>query len=77
MCLYNAGMDPYEGCSAGGRQGITREVLTARERAVFEWCSRLNVPIAFALAGGYVGTRLSQHALVELHRLTLSAAVET
>ena len=76
LCLYNAGMDPYEGCSAGGRHGITREVLAAQERAVFEWCNRLNVPIAFVLAGGYVGARLNGSALVELHRLTLSAAVE-
>ena len=71
LCLYNAGMDPYEGCSRGGNHGITREVLAAQERAVFEWCSRNDVPIAFVLAGGYCGARLNERALVERHRLTL------
>ncbi|PYP76581.1 MAG: hypothetical protein DMD35_18270, partial [Gemmatimonadetes bacterium] len=39
LCLYNAGMDPHEGCSTGGRPGITREILAARERLVFDWCT--------------------------------------
>ena len=35
------------------------------------------LPVAFVLAGGYVGPRLDQARLVALHRLTLSAAVNT
>jgi len=74
LCLYNAGMDPYEGCSTGGMPGITQEVLAARESMVFEWCRSRELPIAFVLAGGYVGHRLDERGLVDLHRLTLSIA---
>jgi hypothetical protein len=69
-------MDPYEGCSTGGKSGITREVLAARERMVFDWCRSRELPIAFVLAGGYVGGPLDERGLVELHRLTLSCAAE-
>ncbi len=74
LCLYNAGMDPFEGCSDGALAGITREILGARERLVFEWCRQQGLPVAFSLAGGYIGDRLDQQGLVELHRLTLAAA---
>jgi acetoin utilization deacetylase AcuC-like enzyme len=76
LCLYNAGMDPYEGCSTGGKPGITREMLATRERMVFGWCRSRGLPIAFVLAGGYVGPRLDERGLVDLHRLTLSFAAE-
>jgi acetoin utilization deacetylase AcuC-like enzyme len=75
LCLYNAGMDPFERCTTGGLTGITREILVARERLVFEWCREQELPIAFVLAGGYLGSRLDEGSLVDLHRLTLSAAV--
>jgi acetoin utilization deacetylase AcuC-like enzyme len=74
LCLYNAGMDPFEDCSIGGKAGITREVLAQREQLVFEWCKRRRLPIAFVIAGGYVSRRLNQRALVDLHRLTLTSA---
>ena len=74
LCLYNAGMDPSEDCSTDGLAGITREVLAERERLVFEWCGARRLPIAFVLAGGYIGPRLDEQGLVTLHRLTLSAA---
>jgi acetoin utilization deacetylase AcuC-like enzyme len=74
LCLYNAGMDPHEKCSTGGRQGITREVLAAREQLVFDWCRSRQLPVAFVLAGGYVGADLDKTELVGLHRLTLAAA---
>ncbi len=77
LCLYNAGMDPYEGCSTGGLRGIDFQILAEREKLVFEWCSRRGIPIAFVLAGGYVGNSLDEAGLVELHRLTLSAAAAT
>lgn len=76
LCLHNAGMDPHEDCPTDGSPGITRELLAARERLVFEWCRRRGLPVAFALAGGYVGPRLDVARLVDLHRLTLTAAVE-
>ena len=76
LCLYNAGVDPHEDCSEGGMPGITREVLAARERMVFDWCSSRELPIAFVLAGGYIGPQLDEGRLVDLHRLTLSFASE-
>ena len=74
LCLYNAGMDPYEHCPIGGLPGITRVILADRERIVFEWGKARGIPVAFVLAGGYIGRRLDAAGLVELHRLTLSAA---
>jgi acetoin utilization deacetylase AcuC-like enzyme len=74
LCLYNAGMDPYERCDLGGLAGITLEHLAAREAMVFDWCARRGVAVAFVLAGGYLGDELDQAGLVEAHRLTLTAA---
>ena len=76
LCLYNAGMDPYEGCSTGGLGGITGEILAARERLAFSWCREHATATAFVLAGGYVGWGLDEKGLVDLHRLTLSAAAD-
>jgi acetoin utilization deacetylase AcuC-like enzyme len=75
LCLYNAGMDPFEGCSIGGLRGITRSILEERERLVFDWCGRRRIPVAFVLAGGYLGPGLDEPGLVALHRLTFLAAV--
>jgi acetoin utilization deacetylase AcuC-like enzyme len=74
LCLYNAGMDPHEHCSIGGKKGITHDVLAERERKVFQWCRARRMPIAFVLAGGYVSRGLEQQELVKLHRLTLESA---
>jgi acetoin utilization deacetylase AcuC-like enzyme len=76
LCLYNAGMDPHENCPTGGMSGITRDVLSRRERMVFDWCLGRRLPIAFVLAGGYVGPRLDEAGLIDLHRLTVSSAAE-
>ncbi|MGI9079045.1 MAG: hypothetical protein ACR2G6_17210 [Gemmatimonadaceae bacterium] len=77
LCLYNAGMDSHEDCDIGGMQGVTRDMLASRERIVFEWCRERNIPVAFVLAGGYTGGRLEKAALVDLHRLTLHAAIDS
>lgn len=77
LCLYNAGMDPAEGCSDGGLAGITRSLLAAREQLVFDWCRQRDLPVAFFLAGGYIGEKLDAPGLVELHRLTLLAAAQS
>ncbi|MEO6463802.1 MAG: hypothetical protein ABIP29_12080 [Candidatus Eisenbacteria bacterium] len=74
LCLYNAGMDPFEGCSTGGLRGITADVLAARERLVFAWCRGRGMPVAFVLAGGYIGAGVSADDLVALHRLTIAEA---
>ncbi|MBP7134089.1 hypothetical protein KBA73_02630 [Patescibacteria group bacterium] len=75
LCLYNAGMDPYEGCPTGGLKGITEDVLRVREQLVFSTFRGRGIPVAFVLAGGYVGQRLDQSMLVDLHRLTIQAAM--
>jgi acetoin utilization deacetylase AcuC-like enzyme len=75
LCIYNAGMDLFEHCEIGGISGITFEVLQRRENLVFEWCRARSLPIAFVLAGGYIGTYFDQAKLVALHRLTLQCAV--
>lgn len=74
LCLYNAGMDPYEGSASGGLEGVTMQILQQREQLVFDWCRKRGLPVAFALAGGYLGAKLDVAGLVALHRLTLAAA---
>ncbi|MSP63349.1 MAG: hypothetical protein EXR72_24000 [Myxococcales bacterium] len=74
LCIYNAGMDPFEGCDIGGLAGITEDLLGRREERVFAWSRGTGSPVAFVLAGGYVGERLDRNALVGLHRLTIRAA---
>jgi hypothetical protein len=69
-------MDPHEGSAVGGLAGITEEILAERERLVFAWLRARAIPVAFVLAGGYVGPRLSQEKLVALHRLTVAAAAK-
>jgi acetoin utilization deacetylase AcuC-like enzyme len=76
LCIYNAGMDPHKRCLYGGRQGVTTELLAERERVVFAWCRQRNIPIAFTLAGGYIGPQLTREELVGLHRLTIEEATK-
>jgi len=77
LVLYNAGMDPHQDCEIGGLRGVDELLLAQRERLVFEWCRRRNFPVAFVLAGGYIGPRLDQARLVALHRFTLAAAANS
>ena len=77
VVIYNAGVDPHEHCDIGGLAGITNAILAQRERMVFEWARARLAPVAFVLAGGYVGGSLQQDTLVELHRLTVAAAASS
>jgi acetoin utilization deacetylase AcuC-like enzyme len=74
LCLYNSGMDPDERCRIGGLRGINAEMLREREAIVFDWFTQRGIPIAFVLAGGYIGGKLLQDELVQLHRRTITAA---
>jgi acetoin utilization deacetylase AcuC-like enzyme len=74
LCLYNAGMDPFEDCGTGGLAGISVDVLREREVTLFEWARGRGLPVVFVLAGGYVGSALNRDGLLDLHRLTIDAA---
>ena len=74
LCLYNAGMDVHEDCDLGELVGIDELLITLREEMAFQWCRERGIPVAYAMAGGYTGGRMSRKRLVDLHRLTLSAA---
>lgn len=74
LVIYNAGMDPFEGCDIGGLHGITQEILAGREEIIFQWARAARIPIAFVLAGGYTGSSLSRDQLIDLHRLTINEA---
>lgn len=75
LLLYNAGMDPFEGCTIGGLRGVTEQILAEREQIVFNWASTHGLPAAFVLAGGYISAELTRERLVALHRQTLTSAV--
>jgi acetoin utilization deacetylase AcuC-like enzyme len=74
LVLYNAGMDPHQGCIVGGLDGITTKMLKERERLVFDWCRKKGLPISFMLAGGYEGLALSKSQLANLHKMTVAEA---
>ena len=73
LVVYNAGMDAHE--AAGGADGITTDVIVARERLVFDWASRWNLPVAFVLAGGYRTGRFDLDDVADLHARTVLAAL--
>lgn len=76
LCLYNAGMDPFGDCPIGGLEGMTEELLRDRERMVFSWCASEGIPVAFVLAGGYIGSEAGREDLVRLHRATIESAAK-
>ena len=76
LCLYNAGMDPHQHCAKGGMAGLGLSILQQREQMVFDWSRRRRLPIAFVLAGGYLGDALDAAGLVTLHRLTIMAGAQ-
>lgn len=76
ILIYNAGMDPFEGCGIGGLPGITREVLQQREKLVADWCRENNVPALYVLAGGYEGPNLDLEGVARLHLLTVNEFVQ-
>lgn len=73
LVLHNAGMDPIEGGGAGATTGFTSALLAEREQLIAQWARRTGTPIAFVLAGGYLGPDVSIDDVVELHLHTLRA----
>ena len=56
--------------------GINRDLVERRERLVFDWARAHAIPVAFVLAGGYLGPGLDESGLASLHRLTIEAAAD-
>ena len=69
LIIYNSGMDPYNA-------GVARHTLAYREELVAEWQAQLDIPLVFALAGGYTWGRVTENQLKNLHRLTIRAFAE-
>jgi acetoin utilization deacetylase AcuC-like enzyme len=73
LLLFNAGMDPVQGGGAGSTFGFTPRILEQREQLVAQWCERTDTPVAFVLAGGYIGSSLSLDDVADLHMYTVAA----
>jgi acetoin utilization deacetylase AcuC-like enzyme len=65
LVVYLAGADPHEGDRLG-RLKITFDGLEARDRRVFDWAWQRELPLAFAMAGGY-GERLEDTVRAQLN----------
>lgn len=66
LVIYNAGMDP-------ANSGVTFADLALREDMVAGWAAERGFPLAYTLAGGYLGYNISSADLVSLHRLTIDS----
>lgn len=75
LLIYNAGMDIHEDCHIGGLDGITTEIVAAREQYVSEWAHAHSLCVAACLAGGYAGHQLDQETLVELHAMSIETII--
>jgi len=71
LLIYNAGMDTHE--KAGGLKGITTAIIRKREALVVRWASERNIPVLFALAGGYEWGGLTLEGVARLHLETVRA----
>ena len=71
VVLYQAGADPHVDDPLGG--WLTTDQLRRRDRAVFEACRRLGLPVAWNLAGGYQEDR---RRIVEIHVNTMRECAE-
>ena len=67
LLLYQAGADSHEDDPLGGT--FTTDQMRLRDRAVFESCSAMGLPIAWNLAGGY---RKPLRLVLDLHDQTLA-----
>ena len=74
LLSYNAGMDTHE--KAGGLKGITSAMIRQREALVVRWATERNIPVLFALAGGYMWSGLSLEGVARLHLETVRAFAE-
>jgi acetoin utilization deacetylase AcuC-like enzyme len=71
LLIYLAGADPHEGDRLG-RLKISQEGLRLRDEAVFQYALDKQMPVAFAMAGGY-GKVIE--STVEIHYQTIQTAL--
>mgnify|MGYP000567775416 CR=1 FL=1 len=69
--IYLAGADPHEEDRLG-RLNISKEGMKKRDEAVFQYALDKQIPVAFAMAGGYGKTIEST---VEIHCQTIATAL--
>lgn len=65
LVIYLAGADPHE-ADRLGRLKLSYDGLEARDRRVFDWAFARQVPLAFAMAGGY-GTDIETTVAVQMN----------
>lgn len=68
LILYQAGADPHVDDPLGG--WLTTDQLHQRDWAVFDWCRRAGVPVAWNLAGGY---QKPLRKVLDIHDNTMTA----
>jgi acetoin utilization deacetylase AcuC-like enzyme len=71
LVIYLAGADPHEGDRLG-RLKLTWDGLEARDRRVFDWAWQRDLPLAFAMAGGY-GIRIEDTVQVQVNTFRVAA----
>jgi len=76
LVIYNAGMDPYEGCDLGGMSGIDKALLQEREALVTAWIRRHQLHVAACLAGGYNGPNFSHQELIAMHVMSVTTILQ-
>jgi acetoin utilization deacetylase AcuC-like enzyme len=52
LCFYQAGVDPLSEDRLG-RLGLSRQALRDRNRMVFEFCAKHELPLVVTMGGGY------------------------
>ena len=72
LMLLGVGVDCHE--ANGGPSGMRFQLLAEREAMIFEWAAARQIPVAFALLGGYRSRELSEEAVARLHRVCIATA---
>jgi hypothetical protein len=71
LVIYNAGMDPYEGCAIGGLAGITMAILRQREALIAAWCPAAPAHTS-RLSGRWVCGSFPHQELVAMHTMSVT-----
>jgi acetoin utilization deacetylase AcuC-like enzyme len=72
LVIYLAGADPYKD-DRFGRLGLSKSGLLERDRMVFRYCHKAELPVAVTMAGGYANNIKDS---VDIHFQTVKQAFE-